>query len=537
MDLVLLGGNVLTIDSMDTRSQAVAVKDGKIAAVGATPDVEKLVGENTTVVHMTGRTLIPGFIDPHNHFGMNTFDPVSVDCWTPPNEGIQNILDSIAQTAGDSLRGQWIWGSVYDQNSSKEKRLITRWELDEVAPDNPVCIMDASHHSLYANSAALKLAGIDRNTPDPPCGWVLKDDNGEPNGTLWERAMDPVHIKCIRAHMEHYGDSVADLVEQNCRRHLRYGITSVGDADTLPETQEMYRKADAAGKLPMTIHQLLGGYEFFAHPTDAAAGERGDGNVSDRLRGGTVKMFMDPVWPSAARVKCHPDGTKEYLGERYYDQEQSDAVVLEARKNGFQVGIHCLGNWSIEQALNSFEKAQKEYPSSDPRFRIEHFTFPTVELIQRAEALGVVASIQPPFVYSWAASQADPAEELGGGVMVEPYKTMKAHGLTVAAGSDYPCARLDPLIGLYAMVNRKGQRGEGPVAAEEAVTPLEGLRMYTMGSATAMRRETEVGSLEVGKRADMVLLSHDPTTGNPEFIRDINVEQTYVDGDLKYSRT
>jgi len=165
MDLVIMGGNVLTMDSHNSRAEAVAVEEGKVAAVGSNAELSKLVGETTEVVHLAGRTLLPGFIDPHNHFSISSLEPVAVDCSVPPHATINSIADTIADAAKDLPPGRWLRGWGLRTGRLKENRAITRWELDEAAPDNPVCIMDGSVHACYANSAALSLAGIDRNTP------------------------------------------------------------------------------------------------------------------------------------------------------------------------------------------------------------------------------------------------------------------------------------------------------------------------------------------------------------------------------------
>jgi len=536
LDKALLGGNVLTMNEGAPRVEAVGFEKGKIVAAGATAEVSKMVGSDTQVVHLAGRTVIPGFVDPHNHFSFTTFQPVSVDCSVPPHVSINGVLDAIGAAAKSAPPGQWIWGWGFNARAMEGHRRITRKQLDEVAPDNPVTIEDSSVHAAYANTAALRLAGIDRNTPDPDHGQILRDDNGEPDGTLWEEALNSVYNLSLRAHLEQYGDYAVDLVRQNCQRYMAAGITSVGDALVLPEASEMYRKADTLGKLPFRMHQMLGGDGFFSAPSRVASGDTGDGNVSDRLRGGTMKIFMDPVFPSPALIQEHPHGDHEHIGARYYTQEEADIIVLAAHRRGLQVAIHCLGTWSIEQALNAFEAALKAHPASEPRFRIEHYSLPTLEQIRRTASMGVVSVMQPAFVYTGAVRGQERAEELGGGALVFPFKTMLAEGVTVAASSDFPCAPLEPLIGIYAVVTRKTRLGEGPIVPDEAVTPLEALKMYTLNAAYAMNREHEVGSIETGKRADLAVLSHDPTSVDPDFIREISVEQTYVDGELLHNR-
>ena len=231
-------------------------------------------------------------------------------------------------------------------------------------------------------------------------------------------------------------------------------------------------------------------------------------------------------------MRFHPGGAEEPHGGRYYTQEEADALVLAAHGRGLQVAIHCLGTWSVEQALNAFERAQREHPRSEPRFRIEHYSLPTLAQIKRTKALDVVASIQPPFILTMSRTR---AEDSGGDVRAFPFKTMLSEGLMVSGSSDSPCAPVNPMLGLGSIVTRKTRAGGAPVEPEEAVTPLEGLRMYTINAAYAMSREAEVGSLEKGKR-DLAVLSHDPAAVDADFIRDIQVDQTYVDGRLVWER-
>ena len=535
MDLVITGGNVLTLDGTGARAQAIAISDGKVKAVGASAEIDAMAGPDTRVEHLTGRTLMPGFIDPHTHFSVTTLEPVSVDCSVPPHENVNSILDAIAVAAAAAPRGKWIRGWGMSSSRLKGGMRLLRSDLDEVAPDNPVCIMDSSCHACYANSAALRLAGIDRHTPDPPHGQILHGEDGEPNGTLWEGAMDPVYNLSLRAHLDHYGDSIADLVEHNARRHASLGITSVGDACVVPDAAELYRRANAARKLPITLHQLIAGDGFFAAPDATSRGERVL-EVSDRLRAGTMKIFMDPVFPSAARLKFSPEGHVEHTGVRYYTQEEADELVLNAHRRGMQVAIHALGAWAVEQALNSFERALREHPVEEPRFRIEHGGSLTLEQVKREASLGVIASLQPSFIYGMNESYLARIQEDGDQILAYPLRTMLSEGVVVAASSDNPCADLNPLLGLYSIVTRKTRYLSQPVVAEEAVTAEEGLRMYTLGAAYAMNREHEVGSLEVGKRADMAVLSHDPTAVSPDAIKDLVVERTYVDGQTVYQR-
>ena len=537
MELLFTGGRVLTIDAMDRIATGVAIRDGRIIAVGDSDHVRSAVSPDATHVELQGRALVPGFCDPHNHFSMTTFEPRSVDCRTPPLSSKHAVLDAIAAAADGTPDGQWIWGLGFAARNFEPTgdEVLQRHELDEVAPNNPVCVMDSSYHACYANSAALALVGIDRHTPNPPGGEIRKDDSGEPNGVLWERAMDPVHHASMRSYIDTFGeDVVADLVQQNAQRHLSHGVTSVGDALVMPESAEIYRLTDERGKLPIVIHQMRGGPGFFAAPEDAAGGAFMEDDVSDRLRGGIVKIFMDPVWPSPAMEVCHDDGSTEPVGEPYYGQEEVDHLVLDAASHGLQVAIHCIGNRAVEQGLNAFERAQRQIPRSDPRYRIEHFSFATSDQLERAASLGVIVSHQPPFLNAIGDFFETRIAEAGIDAVPIPYRDMLDAGVFVASGSDFPCAPVEPLLGLYGLVSRTARDGH-QVRPEQAISPMEAIRTYTLNSATAMFREHEVGSIEVGKRADLVVLSHDPTLVDPAHIREMVVQQTYVDGDLVYS--
>jgi predicted amidohydrolase YtcJ len=297
----------------------------------------------------------------------------------------------------------------------------------------------------------------------------------------------------------------------------------------------MYRIADAQGKLPICVQQLRGGDQFFQAPERASRGEFDQDNVSDRLRGGIMKLFMDPVYPLYGMNRCHKDGSLTPEGEIYYTQEEVDQLVLAAARNGLQVAIHCIGDRAIDQGLNAFERAIDEVGGADLlRFRIEHMSFPRAAQIPRAARMPIVLSLQPPFLYSIGEMFQGVVDEFRLDLPAYPYRDLVDSGATIAAGSDFPCAPLPPLIGIAALANRRLQKGGERLFPEQAIPAAEAIRQYTNGSAYAVNRDHEVGSLEIGKRADMVVLSHDPTAVDPDYIGEIVVQQTYVDGRLLY---
>ena len=535
MDLVMLGGRVLTMAAGRPRAEAIAVNDRKIVAVGSTADIAPLIEADTEIVHLAGRAVIPGFVDPHTHFHITVFEPVAVDCRIPPLADKRAVLDAVAAAASETPPGRWIWGLGYSSQLGQQPSELTRHDLDLVAPSNPVCIIDRSVHCCYANSAALALARIDSGTSNPDGGEIVRGEDGEATGWLWERAMDGVYGVSLAALIEYYGDDfAADLVHQNAMRHLANGITSVADAAVGPDAARLYRIADERGALPITLHQMRAGPGFFAAPEQIAREGVSDVAISDRLLGGTMKMFMDPVFPTNAGIHVHSDGRKDYVGRPYYTQDQANGLAVSAARQGMQVAIHCLGTWAIEQGLEALARAAPESGRADPRHRIEHFSSPTREQIGRAAELGVTVVHQPSFFYRDGERAAVTLSEAGIDTPPAPYRTMLDEGVNIVASSDFPCGPLPPLEGIYSLVSRRSRDSADSIAPEEALTAEEAIGLYTLGGARAMHREMEAGSIEVGKRADLAVLSHDPTSVEPAYIREIDVEQTFVDGRRLY---
>lgn len=536
MDLVLLGGRVLTMNDAAPRAEALAVRDGTIVAVGDSTQIASLAGAGTELVHLNGRSVIPGFVDPHTHFSTAAFEPIAVDCRIPPMRGKTQVLDAIAAAAAAAPPGRWIWGYGYSARRGENPSELTRRELDRAAPHNPVCIFDSSMHGCYVNSAGMELAGIRRDDPDPDGGEIRRED-GDPTGTLWERAMNPAHETSMAGLIDALGDeAIADLVQQAGMRYLACGITSTGDAAVTPAAARMYEIADRRGKLPVLIHQLRSGEQFFAPPERAARGEVGGEYTSDRIRAGSVKIFMDPVFPRTAAIQFHADGREEHLGRPYYTQEQADDLAVTAARHGLQVAIHCLGTWAIEQGLDALERANAASSSPDLRHRLEHFSTATRNQIARAAELGVLAVVQPSFLYASTGATLALRQEMGLDTPNLPMRSMLDAGVNVVASSDFPCGPLEPMLGIHSIVSRYVRDLGEPVGPEEAVTAEEAIRAYTIAGARAMHREGEVGSLEVGKRADLLVLSNDPTAVEPRYIREIVVEQTYVDGKRLFDR-
>ena len=444
MDLVLLGGRVLTMNDAAPRAEALAIRDGKIVAVGDSPHIASMIEAGTEVVHLAGRSVIPGFIDPHTHFSTSTFEPVAVDCRIPPIRGKTQVLDAIAAAAAAAPPGRWIWGYGYSGRRGENASDLTRRELDRVAPNNPVCIFDSSMHCCYVNTSGMDAAGIGRDDPDPDGGEIRRED-GDPTGTLWERAMNPAHETSMNGLIDAFGDeAIADLVHQTGMRYLACGITSAGDAAVTPAAARLYEIADRRGRLPILIHQLRAGEQFFAAPERTARGEVGGEYTSDRIRAGSMKIFMDPVFPRTAAVQFHADGSTEQLGRPYYTQDQANDLAATAASHGLQVAIHCLGNWAIDQGLTAIERANAASSSPDLRHRIEHFSFTTHAQIERAAEIGVLAVVQPSFLYAMGETMQNARADLGLDTDNTPMRSMLDAGVNVVAARTSRAVRSSP---------------------------------------------------------------------------------------------
>lgn len=534
-DLVLFNGVIRSMDTADRVGSAVAITGDRIAWVGSSAGLADAVGVGTHALDLGGRTVIPGLIDAHNHFSMAAFEPDQVDCSTPPLDSLRAVLERIAVHAAADASGRWIRGWGYHWSRVRERRNPKRAELDAVCPDNPFVLMDASYHGCFVNSPALERSGIDRHSPPGRCGILVLDEHGEPTGELLESAMNAPESLSWRSYAERAPDRAIALIEQHARRHLALGITAVSDGLVMPSAAALYRAAADAGRLPITVHQMHGGRRFFEPPRLDGSGMASIGDdYADRLRGGTVKLFMDAVHPSPAIDRPMGGRPDVHTGVNFYSRGEATELVTETVAAGLQVAIHALGNCAVGQSLDACGAVRRTNLGRDAALRIEHFVLANQSQCRQAADLGVVVVTNPGFVDTWGDQYLERWRWDGRpDLKVLPLRTLLDAGVTVAAASDHPCDELSPFHGMWAAVARRSWTGE-TLFPEEAVTPLEALRMYTATAAAASGRAGDEGSIEVGKRANLAVLDRDPTTCSEDDLRDVTVLQTYVDGKLAF---
>jgi len=513
----ILNANVITLSSKLPRAEAIAVQNGRIVAVGSNGEIRKYMGEETEVVDAKGRSVVPGFVDCHVHmtgFGrsLQTIDLRNVS-------SIRELKEKLREYAEKNPNKKWILGGRWDQEKFAEKRYPTRWDLDDAIKDKAVFLTRVCGHVGVANSKAMGLAGITRETRVEGGRIDLDEVSGEPNGILRENAQELV-LKVIPEPSE---KELEEACLQACRKAVEAGLTCVHWIVDSADEIRIIQKLCLEGKLPLRVYlgipvkflDCLANLGFFT----------GFGN--DMVRVGFVKVFADGSLGARTAALKEPYSDKpDTCGMVLYTQRTLNKLVLRAHGAGLQVGVHAIGDKAIEMSVKAFEEALRVFPRGH-RHRIEHCSVLNPKLVGRMKRLGLIASVQPHFVVSdfWVKERVGVERAR----WVYPFKTLMKSGLVVVSGSDCPVEPINPLLGLWAAVARKS-------FGEERLTVEEALRTYTVNAAYASFSENEFGRIEAGKFADFVVLSDDLLKISPEKIRDVRVEMTVVGGKIVYRR-
>ncbi|MDR7433333.1 MAG: amidohydrolase [Armatimonadota bacterium] len=527
-EVVYHGGRFYTLDPAQPRAQAVAVLYGRIVAVGSDEEVLRLADARTRRVDLEGAVALPGFHDAHCHVLLFGLSLVEVNLRQA--RSVADVAAAVAERARGLGPGRWVRGGGYDQNRLAERRHPTRWDLDPVSPENPVWLFHISGHMGVANSAALKLAGVTRDTPDPPGGRIVRGEDGEPTGLLPETAQD-----LVKRVLPPYtlAETKAALAAAG-RRMAAEGVTAAQDAWAgwiAREEFRAYQEASQEDLLPQRVWLMVdveklavreGRFDFgFGLHT---------GFGSDRLRLGAIKIFTDGslIGRTAALSQPYadPPDTSGFL-------VKSEGTIREqvrlAHEGGWQVALHAIGDRAIEATLDAVEAVMGPDAASF-RPRVEHAGVLRPDLIERIRRLGAVVVTQPRFVFEFGdgyrAALADERIRL-------TFPLASLRGLHVAFSSDRPVTDGAPVLGIAAAVLRRTASG-APYAPEERISVEEAVRAYTLGAAYSAFAERELGSLEVAKWADFVVLDRDPFQVDPEDIAKVRVLRTVVGGRCVY---
>jgi len=529
--LVLLNGKIWTVNEAQPRAEAVACLGSRIVAVGSNGEIRKWIGAGTEVLDLNGKLVLPGFNDAHVHFFSGGENLAGVQLRDAKSE--DEFRKRIAEFAARQPAGRWISGGGWDHENWTPARLPTRQSIDAVTAGHPVFVNRLDGHMALANSQALQLAGITRDTPDPPGGTIVRDAAGEPTGVLKDAAMERMY----RTIPEPSEDQIADAVRAAMRYSAENGVTSVQDMSAAPQILRVYQALLANGELTVRIsgHQPLAAWQRLA-----AVGLRA-GFGGEKLHIGGLKGFADGSLGSTTALFFEPyldaPNTSGLANSEMIPESKMQKHILDADRAGLQVAVHAIGDKANHMVLGMYEEAARQNGARDRRFRIEHAQHLRMEDIPRFGQLHVIASMQPYHCIDdgrWAEKRIGPERAKG----TYAFRALLDSGAVLAFGSDWDVAPMQPLIGIYAAATRRTLDGKHPNGwvPEQKITVAEAIRAYTMGSAYGSFDDKIKGSIEPGKLADMVVVSDDILSVPAVEIEKTRVETTVFDGKVIYRR-
>ena len=529
-DLILTNAKVWTVDSAQARAEAVAVIGDRIVAVGSASDVDAWRSSKTVIVDAGSRLVLPGFNDAHVHFTSGGFQLDSVqlkDAASP-----QEFAEIIGKRAKERPK-EWITGGDWDEEKFTPPHLPTKEMIDPVTPDTPVFVNRYDGHESLANSVALKLAGITKDTQAPAGGEIVRDAQGNPTGVLKDAAQDLVGKVMPR--------STHDQILRAVKRALTYaaslGVTSVQDMGPSYSEIGVYDELADRGELTSRIYAapLIPNYQ-----DQAKLGiHRAFGSTF--LRIGALKAFADGSLGSTTAYFFQPytdaPNTRGLLSDMMQPIPRMRDRMIKSDTAGLQMCFHAIGDQAISITLDLFQDVLKANGQKDRRWRIEHSQHVAPKDFDRYAQLNVIASVQP----YHAIDDGRWAERRIGAERIKTtyaFRTFLAHGVRLAFGTDWTVAPLNPLLSIYAAVTRATLDGKHPDGwmPEQKLTVAEAVQAYTMGSAYAEFQDGVKGSITPGKLADMVILSDDIFSIDPKTIRDVRVEETIVGGKVVFNR-
>ena len=537
---IIRGGPIVTVDVARPTAEAVAITDGTITAVGTTAEVMPLAGPATEITDLAGRTLVPGFVDGHSHF-MSCIDVQTMAlCASPPMgpcRGVADVIDELRKLAARRrvAPGAFVAGYGYDPDLLAEKRPPTRQELDAAFPDNPVVIVHVSGHGGMLNSKALTFFGVSAATPTPPGGVIGREPGSEePSGLLFETAFLPVFAKMPGPD----ADEQLALITSGQELYLQEGITTAQEGATQKQQLDMLRIAAERSLLKLDVIALA----FFTD-LDAIFGggpPRIEPDYRGRLRIGGVKMLMDgspqgrTAFFTTPYLTGGPAGQTDWRGEPTLPQAEMNELVKRVYDGNARLFVHCNGDAAIDALLEAHRVASGDDPTK-PRGTVGvHSQFIRPDQIRKYAAWGITPSFFTIHCFYFGDTHVA-NRGLAQAEFISPLKTAREAGLRPTNHTDFNVAPLNQIFTIHTAVNRLTRSGR-VLGAGERVTPLEALEAITIDGARQYGEEASKGSIEVGKRADLVILSGNPLTVDPATIQDIRVEETIKDGDTVWRR-
>jgi predicted amidohydrolase YtcJ len=519
-DLVLMSGNVSTMNPSQPSAEAIAVKGDRILKVGTNDDITRLVGKKTKVITLEGKTVVPGFIDTHVH----VVDFGRVLSWVDlaSAKSVREIQTIIRQRAKKAPRGKWIIGRGWDQNCFVEKRLPTCADLDAVSPVNPVVLYHRCEQVCVVNTRALEIADVTKQTSAPQNGALDKDYDGELTGILrgdatnlvWKKVPEPTE------------EELVDGAYLACQTILQAGVTSVHWILTSSTEIPIIQRLRAENRLPLRIYVIVPANLL----DDVLSLGLHEASGDNMLRIGGALIFADGFLADRTAALREPyNDDPATKGKLMYTQHEMNELAAKIHRVNLQLIVHAMGDLAVDSALTAIEAISRTFGNSH-RCRLEQAALLDKQLIQRIKKQDVTISVQPCVVESefsvWSAPDHLGIERAR---RLYPIKTLLREGVRVIGGSDCPMEPLNPLTGLQTATSRK-------CPSKERITIDDALRLYTVNAAYATLEEDVKGSLEEEKLADLTVLSNDPTSVTPDKLADIKVELTIIGGKLVYQR-
>lgn len=520
-ELILYNGNLWTANDRMPRAEAVAISGGRFLAVGSNDEVLSLAAGLSRKIDLGGKTVVPGFNDAHAHpceSGVAHLRMVACDM-----DSIEQIQAALRERGQKTAHDSWVLGFLYDDG--KTPRPLSRQDLDAAVPDHPVLVRHRGGHTIFVNSAALRLAGVDEKTPDPPGGRFEHDAAGHLTGHIGDKAADRFfQLIAFTPTRDDYREG-AKLIS---KLFTSKGVTSATDAMSTPEIVQGYQDARDAGELRMRVYAHIMVTEL--DKMMAAGVHTGFGDEWVRI--GAVKQFADgsiserTAWLSQPYI-----GMGDYRGLKVGTREELYEHGRKAHAAGWQLGTHANGDLAIDEVLSVYEQIQREMPKADPRFRIEHCTLLNESLLQRMKALNVIPVPFSGYVYFHGDVMHFYGEERTRRMF--PMRDFLDHRLRPTDSSDYTASPSDPMMWLRSQVTRTDMKQEmwGP---NQKITVAEALRCGTVNGAYASFEERWKGTIEPGKLADLVVLGQDPFKVDPAELNKIVVERTMTGGKWVY---
>lgn len=528
---IFTGGRIYTADNRGTWVQTVAVRDGRFAVVGTDEEVRAAVPEGTPEVPLGGRTVVPGFIDAHNHFLQTSHSLTWVDARFPKVDSVDALVAAIGEVARHTPPGQWLRARGLDHAQFADGRLPTRWDLDGATSDHPVLVRHVSGHHALVNSEALRRR-VGEHVHDPKGGQFLRNGAGRPNGWCLDAAMELVLPVATdvgnhgpNIHFEAELDDLANSLVTGTREYLSVGVTTVCDAQVSRRELAAYREGRRRGTLGIRVVCMPLSHQLEALLATGIAGPFGD----DWLAIGPLKLYSDGALTGGTACFTEPYGEAgEFSGMLFHSADELDSLVARALGDGWQVGIHAQGDRAIAMTLDAIESGSPSH--ADGRHRIEHAGYPG-ESLDRAARLGVIPINQPGYLYDFGDTLLKTLGERAH--RLQPLRDELQRGMTVVLSSDSTVSTFRPVHHISAAVNRRTRTGQ-PIGADQALSVEEAIRGYTIDAARSFLAEDRLGSIEVGKLADLAVFQEDPFATDSDRLSAAQVWLTVIGGEVAY---